>query len=145
MFLSVPTFITLKRKTKADKIVQCNLNDYRNLHHRILNDAKKEFYLKFKPEMNRVKPAFDSWIKDLNKMYWGADLRFKLTYTITGKDKRKFDIANLLCVIEKYADDCLVKDGFFKDDNWQYIDEVVYKFGGVTGKRECILEIEVNN
>jgi hypothetical protein len=66
----------------------------------------------------------------------------KFTYTITSANQRKFDVANMLSVIDKFTCDALVKWGFLPDDNWQYLKEVVYKFGGVTGERVCTLEVE---
>ena len=53
--LEVPTFVMLPRKTMEDKKINCNLNDYRNLNFRVLSAAKNAFYIKFKPEMDRVK------------------------------------------------------------------------------------------
>ena len=142
MTLQVPTFVVLPRKTKADKIIQCNLNEYRNLNFRVLSAAKNAFYDAFKPEMQRVKPEFDNWI-ELIRAHRDEDLKFRLNYVITAKNKRKFDIANFLPIIQKYADDCLVKEGFFEDDNFNFITEVVYRFGGITGERQCFLDIEV--
>lgn len=142
IILNVPTFVILPRKTKADKKVNCNLNEYRNLNFRVLSAAKNAFYDAFEPEMKRIKPEFDNYI-ELLKAHRKGELTFRLSYCITAKDKRKFDIANFLPIIQKYADDCLVKYGYFRDDDWSVITEVNYNFGGVTGSRDCFLHIEV--
>jgi len=143
--LNVPTFVMLPKKTKSDEKVILNFNSYRNMNRFKLGHVKNNFYDQFKPEMNRVWP-------DFNRMYRRArylsvkpndPILFKFTYTITSANQRKFDIANMLSIIDKFACDCLVKDGFLEDDNWAHLTEVVYKFGGVTKERTCKLEIEL--
>ncbi len=129
ILLNVPTFIIIPRKTKADKKVILNLNSYRNMCYILNNQCKDLFYKAFKSEMDNNKREFTG-----NKL--------KFTYTITAANKRKFDIANMLSIIDKFTCDALVKDGFLPDDNWEYLKEVNYKFGGVTGERVCTLLIE---
>ena len=130
MTLQVPTFVVLPRKTKDDKKVHLNLNTYRNMNYIMNNICKVAFYEAFKPEMDKHKQRFT-----------GDKLKF--TYTITAANKRKFDISNILSIVDKFACDCLVKEGFFEDDNWQYLIDVNYRFGGITGERQCFLDIEV--
>ena len=144
--LEVPTFVMLPKKTKADEKIILNFNTYRNMNRFKLGHVKNAFYYQFKAEMDRVWPAF-------NRMFRSAAYKsitpldpilFKLTYTITAANERKFDIANMLSIIDKFACDCLVKDGFMEDDNWAHLTEVVYKFGGLAKERTCKLEIEIN-
>jgi hypothetical protein len=146
--LEVPTFVMLPRKTMKDKKINCNLNDYRNANFRVLSAAKNAFYIKFKPEMERVKEEFDNMIEGQSVYYkkiFDVEFEpvFRLNYMITAENKRAFDIANFLPIIQKYADDCLVKDLFFEDDNFNFITEVNYRFGGITGERKCTLTIEL--
>lgn len=129
MTFNVPTFVTLPRKTKADKKIILNLNTYRNMNHIVNNQCKKAFFESFKFEMIKHKQKFTS-------------SKLKFTYTITSANNRKFDIANMLSIIDKFTCDSLVKWGFLPDDNWDYLEEVVYRFGGVTGERVCTLLIE---
>ncbi len=130
MTLQVPTFVILPRKTKADKKIHLNLNIYRNMNYILNNQCKVAFHEAFKPEMDKYKQCFISE-------------KLKFTYTITAANKRKFDISNMLSVIDKFACDALVKEGFMPDDNWEHLVEVSYRFGGITGERTCELHIEV--
>ena len=130
MILRVPTFVILPRKTKEDKKIHLNLNTYRNMNYILNNQCKVAFHQAFKPEMAKYEQKFTSD-------------KLKFTYTITAANKRKFDIANMLSVIDKFTCDALVKEGFMPDDNWQHLIEVCYKFGGITGERTCELLIEI--
>lgn len=130
MILKVPTFIILPRKTKEDKKIHLNLNTYRNMNFILNNQCKVAFHQAFKPELDKHKHRF-------------KDCKLRFIYTISSANKRKFDISNVLSIVDKFACDSLVKEGFFQDDNWEYLTEVTYKFGGITGKRECFLDIEV--
>jgi hypothetical protein len=143
--LDVPTFVMLLKKTKSDEKVILNFNSYRNMNRFKLGHVKNNFYDQFKPEMDRVKAEFNRMYR--RAMYIsvtpGDPVKFRFKYTITSANQRKFDIANMLSIIDKFACDCLVKDGFLEDDNWEHLTEVVYAFGGVTGERTCNLEIEI--
>jgi len=146
--LNVPTFVMIPKKTKADEKVILNINTTRNMDRFKLGKVKNEFYNQFKPEMDRVKPEFDLDMQSRVKMYkklFDCDFQpeFKLRYTITSANKRKFDIANMLSIIDKFACDCLVKDGFMPDDNWEYLTEVTYAFGGLAKERTCKLELTI--
>ena len=134
--IRVPTFTVLPRKTKADKILQCNLNVYRNTHHRTLAAWKIQFAKDLQPELDRWKEEFGyllTFDKSLFKM--------RLVYTVTAKNKRRFDINNFVSIIDKFTSDCLVKNGFLGDDSFEYLTSVEAKFGGITGERTCTLEI----
>jgi hypothetical protein len=136
----------LPKKTKADEKVILNFNTTRNMDRFKLGNVKNTFYDQFKPEMDRVKVEHDLDMQSRVKMYkklFDCDFQpeFKLRYTITAANKRKFDIANMLSIIDKFACDCLVKDGFMPDDNWEYLTEVTYAFGGLAKERTCKLEL----
>ena len=144
--LDVPTFVMLPKKTKDDEKVILNFNTYRNMNRFKLGHVKNVFYDQFKPEMDRVKAVYNMMMKSRVNYYkeqFATDYEqeFKLRYTITAANKRKFDIANMCTIIDKFTCDCLVKDGFMPEDNWGYLTEVTYAFGGVTGERTCKLEI----
>ena len=136
MKMTVPTFVILPRKTKADKKIHLNINTYRNLNHMVNNQCKKVFYEAFRPELIKWKKEY-GYLLDYNKSMF----KMKLHYTITAANKRKFDVSNILSIVDKFAADCLVKEGFLVDDNWEYLSGAEYTFGGVTGERTCTLQI----
>mgnify|MGYP003643022301 CR=1 FL=1 len=51
-------------------------------------------------------------------------------YTYYSKTKRRIDISNPCSIIDKFACDALVKAGIIKDDSFEQVQAVVYKFGG---------------
>lgn len=57
--------------------------------------------------------------------------KVSITYTIFFGSLRKTDISNVCCVIDKYFCDALVELGKLPDDNYIYIKEVIYRYGGV--------------
>lgn len=128
--IELPTYIILPRKRKEDRVYQLNLNVYRNTHYQTLNKAKKIFSQQVKPLIQDIEP-----ITGLISM----------TYTITSKNNRRFDISNILCVIEKFFCDLLVDEGIIKDDSFKNLTEVNYRFGGVTGERKVSVEINKIN
>jgi len=136
MKINVPTFTILPRVKVKDKVLQCNLNVYRNTHHRTLAAWKIKFAEDLQPELDRWKKEFGyllTFDKSLFKM--------RLVYTITAANKRKFDINNFVSIIDKFTSDCLVKNGFMKDDDFNNLTSVEARFGGITGERTCTLEI----
>ena len=67
-----------------------------------------------------------------------------LHYTIYTHSKRKFDLMNIGCIVDKYFSDTLVACGILEDDNMDFIPEVTFSFGGHTEEKEsyCIVEIK---
>ena len=129
--MTVPTSVILPRKTKEDKKYQLNYNALRNINRFTLGALKNQFYDDFISDISKARSSCDTFL--------GKQVR--LIYTITAANQRKFDIANILSVVDKFACDCLVKEGIISEDNWQFLTSVVYEFGGVTGERTCTLEI----
>ena len=136
--LKVPTEVYLKKKTKADEKVILNFNSYRNMNRFKLGHVKNEFNRIFMPEVER-------WVNEYSHLldYDKSLFKVKLKYIITSANQRKFDVANILSIVDKFACDCLVKAGVMEDDNWQFMSGVEYNFGGVTGERSCFLSITV--
>jgi len=74
----------------------------------------------------------------------GDPVKFRFKYTITSANQRKFDIANMLSIIDKFACDALVKAQIIQDDDFKQIKEVVYRFGGVDkDDPRCELVIDI--
>ena len=92
-----------------------NLNNYRNAHYRILSNSKKIYTDNLIPEL-----------KELSKF----NEPVTLTYTYYAKTKRRIDISNPCSIIDKFTCDALVKAGVLKDDSFEQVNKVVYKFGG---------------
>lgn len=111
--------------TSKNKIDPVNLNFYRNAHFRKLAYQKKAF-----------KESILPLIKDLPKYN-----SYKLHYTIYAKDKRKFDIANVASIVDKYFCDAMVEQGKFPDDDYDYLQDIHFSFGGVVGKAYAIVKI----
>jgi len=129
MRIMVPTFVILSGPRKGDVKYPLNYNALRNINRFTLGAIKNKFYEDFKPELYGI---LDRWPFKLNDNY-----TFELIYTITSANKRKFDIANILSVVDKFACDCLVKEGLMPEDNWANLTTIIYKFG-----REEIEKIE---
>jgi Holliday junction resolvase RusA-like endonuclease len=133
MKINLPMVIHIPRIKSADKAFWLNLNVYRNSHRMVLHQAKKIYA----------------------EHVWGSVLeaglhpeRLKLTpplrmvYTLHTKDRRKYDIGNVLSIVQKFTDDALVDLGFIADDDYDHIAEVVYRFGGIDKKNpRVVLEI----
>lgn len=133
MTISLPLTITIPRKTKEDKVFALNLNIYRNAHHMILNEAKVRW-------KDIVKHAVlqnpDAWFNS-------PVGPFHFTYTIYPGNKRAFDEANVLPIIEKFTDDALIELGVIKDDNYKIVRAIDYRFGDIDKDNpRCELTIE---
>lgn len=118
MKIILPLSVTLPRKTKADKVFILNLNVYRNCHHMTLNQAK----IAYAALVERA-------VADLFHEPIPPPLSF--TYTVYAGSGRKFDLSNVLSVVQKFTDDALISVGFIPDDNYKIIPCIDYRFGGV--------------
>lgn len=113
MIISVPLFVTIGKRKK--KNFYLNLNTYRNAYFHQLNAAKILF-----------KEIVTSRIKHLS-----VHQNIRLTYIVYPKTKRKFDVANVCSVVDKFFSDALVECGKLPDDNYENLPEVIYKFGHI--------------
>lgn len=111
----LPLALTLPRKTKKDRRVALNLNEYRNWQFHLSNDLKVRFCALMESQMKGVVLPHP----------------VVLTFTLFKKDKRIGDRANVLSVVEKFACDSLVHHGCLPDDNDNFIIESHYKSGGI--------------
>lgn len=93
-----------------------NLNNYRNLHYRLLNKAKILY-----------KDIMRGQILSKNKKY----NRIFIMYTIYQSSKRKFDIGNIASIHQKFFEDALVELGALEDDRFNFIPMCMFCYGGV--------------
>ena len=103
-----------------------NLNNYRNLHYMASNKAKIQY-----------KKDIDS---QLAQLYTFG--KISLVYILFPVTKRKTDISNVLSIHDKFFCDALVERKIIKDDDYNIISEVTYKFGCVD-KNNPRVEIEI--
>jgi len=100
-----PLFVTLPRKTVKDKRIALNMNTYRNLHHRISNDAKK------------------SYSEALREQLEGLSIQtpVEVTYKVYKGSKRRLDKMNVVSVVSKFLLDSITEYGCWEDDNDDYV------------------------
>lgn len=101
------TFIVDDYVMVGNKKFSLNLNDYRNTHYQTLNKAKiifKNQLLINYPELYRIK----------------AD-RVEIEYYIERCDNRKFDIMNIISIVDKFFCDALVEVGCIPDDDFEHV------------------------
>ena len=124
--LTVP--IRLEAGLRKKKTYYLNLNSYKQWHFQVSNQLKKLFKLAVAKDILQLQPI---------------DGKCKITYTIYYPTRREFDIDNVGSVITKFTNDALVELGVLVDDNYNYVPEIVFKFGGVdkdNPRCEVILE-----
>jgi hypothetical protein len=97
------------------KMLRLNLNEYRNTHYRILNNAKINYKEVMKKQIEKA--------KRLGKALF--------VYTVYPGSKRSFDIGNICCIHEKFFEDAFVELGKLEDDNANFLPLVVYMYGGI--------------
>lgn len=103
-----------KRKNRVGKSknYSLNMNVYRNAHRKYLTDSKKLYK--------------DIMYQLLSKKGYNM-LRFEqieIEYQITACDNRKFDMMNVISIIDKYFQDVMVELNIIKDDNYLYVKKV---------------------
>lgn len=111
---SVP--IRLEVGVNKKKTHYLNLNGYRNWQFQLNNQLKKLFKITVANDIRALQPV--------NGVV-------RVTYTIYYPTKRAFDIDNIGSVITKFTHDALVEFGIFEDDNYHFVREIVFKYGGV--------------
>lgn len=139
MQLILPTSITFPRKTKDDKKYMLNLNVYRNLNYIVNNQMKVAF-----ADLLSRNPAECFVFKDHIAVGLPVDPPYRFTYTLFQETKRKTDVSNVCCVVDKFCCDALVSLGVLPDDNHNIIKEVVYRYGGVD-KENPRVELEIDS
>ena len=100
-----PLFVTLPRKTVKDKRIALNMNTYRNLHHRISNDAKKAYSEALRGQLEGL----------------SIQTPVEVTYKVFKASKRRLDKMNVISVVSKFLLDSITEYGCWEDDNDDYV------------------------
>lgn len=129
--LELPLFVMLPRKTIADRKWILNLNNYRNAHPLMLNDAKVQY-----KEVVQEATNYSEWDgEEFEKAH--------LHFILYPGSNRRVDKSNPLCIIEKFACDALTDIGFWRDDDSTHLPVSTYEFAEVDKKDpRCVLIIE---
>jgi Holliday junction resolvase RusA-like endonuclease len=126
MIIKLPLAVYLPRKTKEDKKIYINLNEYRNWHYIVSNQAKDIYKKNLESQLTDVK--FDG--------------KITLIFTLFRGDKRRVDRSNILSIHEKFFCDALTFYGCIKDDNDNFIEETRYRSGQVDRENPRV-EVEI--
>lgn len=119
--LSVP--LKLHLPSKKSPYFYLNLNVYRNAHFFMLDKAKKTF-----------EEQVWNQVKHLPKFKW-----IGLEYTLFPGSKRRVDISNTCCIVDKFFCDTLVNAGIIEDDNSGIVKKINYRFGKVDKENPHVL------
>ena len=103
--ITSPLFVTLPRKTVKDKRIALNMNTYRNLHHRISNDAKKAYSEALREQLEGL----------------SIQTPVEVTYKVYKGSKRRLDKMNVVSVVSKFLLDSITEYGCWEDDNDDYV------------------------
>lgn len=109
--------VTLPQKIPISKrsYFSLNLNVYRNAHYQTLNKAKAAFKELVRNEVAKL-PFFE---------------HARIRYVLYLPSARRCDISNIGSVTDKFFSDALVELGHLKDDNYEFLPEIEYVFGGI--------------
>jgi Holliday junction resolvase RusA-like endonuclease len=125
--MSLPLFIMLPKKTKADEKYILNMNVYRNAHYQKTNQAKVIW-------KDVVRGALPGSVK--------IDGKVKLSYTIYPASNRRLDIANPLSIIDKYTCDALTELEVWDDDDRTRVGCIEFLCGEVDKKNpRCEMKV----
>lgn len=119
--------LPMRFRTSSKKVTALNLNVYRNLHYRSLTALKHKF------QDHGKKLLREANIPPLG--------RIRLRYRVFAKTKREFDIANICSIVDKFFSDTLQHAGIIEDDNWKFLDDVSFGFGGLATEEHVLVTI----
>jgi Holliday junction resolvase RusA-like endonuclease len=103
--LICPLYITIERKTKADKKVFVNMNTYRNLHFQINNKVKVKYKELLREQLEGVK----------------IKTPVEITYKVYKARNNMLDKMNVVSITSKYLLDAITQLGCWTDDNDDFV------------------------
>lgn len=128
MKIILPLYVTLPRKTKADRKMIINLNNYRNWHYIINNQIKEIYTEQLKDQLSNLKITG----------------QIKLRFILYKASNRISDRSNVLSIQEKFFCDAMTHYGCILDDNDEIIVSTTYLSGGID-KENPRVEVYVDN
>ena len=111
--IKAPIWVELGKKKK--KKYYLNLNLLRNQVGHLNNNIKKEYKRIIEPLL-----PTDVFYE-----------KFELDYELWLPDYRKRDISNVLSIVDKNFCDTFVELGHAVDDNYEFVQKVTYRLGGI--------------
>jgi hypothetical protein len=111
----LPLTVTLPRKTKADKLVILNLNNYPNWSFFLYADLKRRYREHMRTQLEGLR----------------LPTPVTLHFTLYRKDSRSGDRQNVLAVHEKFFCDAVTSYGCWPDDTDEYILSTTYTTGNI--------------
>ena len=111
------TFISPISVMVGKKKYNLNLNTYRNIHYRVNNFCKIAYKKLMREQLVSIKKKPKPPVK--------------ITYTLYTGTSRLCDLGNVCCVVEKYFEDAMTEYGILDDDNYRFVNNVEYIFGGI--------------
>ena len=111
--VSAPVQVLCTKKTKFN----LNLNQYRNAHHYLLNDAKRDFAEIVKPRLRAA------GIPPL--------VQIRMSFILYTRTATLCDVSNVCSIVDKFFSDCLTAEQIIPDDNRNHVLMVAYGFGGI--------------
>ena len=112
-----PLYIQLSKNKKFI----LNLNNYRNMYFRTLNNSK----IAYKQTMQEI--ILDQIPVPLDKI--------AIQYKVFKGDRRRFDVGNVASIHQKYFEDAIVELGRLPDDRHENLPLTFFSFGGVSTDR----------
>lgn len=103
------------------------MNVYRNLNFRLLNKFKIEYG-------NQLKEV----IKTLDPIKTKVTLSYELHFV----GRKKIDLVNIGCSIDKVFSDCLVELGVIEDDSIQHLNKVTFTGSLGMETMKCFVNIK---
>lgn len=108
--LSLPLTVEMSRMK-----YRLNLNVYQRTNHYLLNSVKKKFYDEITPQLLDI-PQLE---------------KVELHYTYYPKTYHRCDVMNVGTVVDKFLCDSLVWANILRDDCYEVIPHITFRFGGV--------------
>lgn len=112
-----PLYIQLSRNKKFI----LNLNNYRNMYFRTLNNSKIAYKATMKDQILDQLPV------PLDKI--------AIQYKVFKGDRRRFDVGNVASIHQKYFEDAIVELGRLPDDRHENLPLTFFTFGGISTER----------